>query len=315
MSRKNHYKTLGLAPTAHAADIKKAYRKLARKHHPDISKAPDANARMAALNEAHDVLSDPEKRQAYDNPVSEAPAYAGRDFRSSRQGADGFAFNPGGRGGGPPDPSQSAFFEQLFERAARGARAPAALRGDDHTAHIELELSDAYDGAERSLTVKGQAGVDVAGADQHLQVRIPRGVHAGQQIRLAGRGGPGEGGAPAGDLLLEVRFKPDPRWRTEGRDVYQRLALAPWEAALGTPLHIHTPGGAAEVNVPAGWKAGRKLRLKERGIPGAAGQAAGHLYLELELALPAADTEAARAAYAALAAAFPAFQPRPTAGA
>ena len=339
MDFKDHYKTLGLARTAQAADIKKAYRKLARKHHPDISKLPDANARMVAVNEAHDVLSDPTRRWAYDNPGSEADTSQspnhpnhrdGRSFRPPPQwSAEDFGFATGGgqgRGGGPSGPSQSAFFEQFFERAERGAhsarsadrseyraRSAAGQRGSDHHARIELDLTDAYEGAQRSLSLHSMAGDEGEGqgaAEQHLQVTIPRGVHAGQHIRLAGQGGSGQGGAPAGDLLLEVQFKPDARWRAEGRDVYQRLPLAPWEAALGAALQIQCPGGAADVKVPAGWKPGRKLRLKDAGIPGVAGHPAGHLYLELELALPAADSEAARAAYAALALAFPNFHAR-----
>lgn len=343
MDFKDHYKTLGLVRTAQGADIKKAYRKLARRHHPDISKLPDANARMVAVNEAHDVLSDPTRRWAYDNPGSEAATPQGpnhnhhanhrngRSFRPAPQwSAEDFGFANGGRQdrGRAPEPSHGAFFEQVFDRtdhsaersAYRGdyrseysARGTAAQRGSDHHARIELDLTDAYEGAQRSLalhSVAGDEGQGQGAAEHHLQVTIPRGVHAGQHIRLAGQGGSGQGGAPAGDLLLEVQFKPDARWRAEGRDVYQRLPLAPWEAAGGAALQIQTPGGAADVKVPAGWKRGRKLRLKDAGIPGAAGHPAGHLYLELEVALPAADSEAARAAYAALALAFPNFHAR-----
>ena len=216
------------------------------------------------------------------------------------------------------DAQFSDFFEQLFGQAARARRTgtqsagtASAQRGRDSHARIELDLPDAYHGAERTLTLRGarlDAGGRLVNEERQLKVTIPKGVREGQLIRLAGQGGPGLGGAPAGDLFLEVQFKPDARWRAEDRDVYQPLALAPWEAALGGPVQVQPPGGATvEVTIPAGWKPGRKLRLKERGIPAAT---PGDLYLELHVALPPATTEAQRAAYRALAQAFPDFQPR-----
>jgi curved DNA-binding protein len=314
MEFKDYYQALGVARTASADEIKKAYRKLARKHHPDVSKAADATERMAALNEANDVLSDPERRAAYDSLGPGGENQRAQDFRPPPNWDAGFEFSDLG-----PDTGgeHSDFFEQLFGRAARGHRAqggaPRAARGGDHHAKIELDLLDAYEGAERTIALRS-ARLDDEGRMvndvRNLQVKIPKGVHEGQHIRLAGRGGAGIGGAPAGDLLLEVLFKPDPRWRAEGRDVHQRVPLAPWEAALGATATVRTPGGDAEVTFPAGWRPGRKLRLKGRGIPGAGEQPAGHLFLELELALPPADNDAARAAYAAMAQAFPAFEPR-----
>jgi len=317
MEFKDYYKTLGVPRTATADEIKKAYRKLARKHHPDVSKAPGAGDRMAELNEANAVLSAPERRAAYDTLDSEAHAQAGRDFRPPPNWNAGFEFSDGGVDG----TEHSDFFEQLFGHAARahggdrgrgaafdGAR--ATRRGSDHHARIELDILDAYEGAERNIVLRSARLDDhgrVVNEERTLQVRIPKGVHEGQHIRLAGRGGPGIGGAPAGDLLLEVLFKPDARWRAEGRDVYQRVPVAPWEAMLGASIKVRTPGGETEVSVPAGWKAGRKLRLKGRGIPGSR---AGDLYLELELTLPPAESDDARAAYAAMARSFPAFDPR-----
>jgi curved DNA-binding protein len=320
MEFKDYYKVLGVEKTATEDEIKKAYRKLARKYHPDVSKEPDAAARMAEVNEANTVLSDPEKRAAYDELGRRTHARGGQEFRPPPNWDAGFEFS--GAGGDGEDFSD--FFEQLFGRAARGQRAqarggmggrPAQMRGEDHHAKIELDLLDAYLGAERTISLRS-ARLDEAGHvvddERQLQVKIPKGVREGQHIRLAGRGSPGYGGGPPGDLLLEVAFRPDARWRAEGRDVYQRLALAPWEAALGAAVEVQTPGGAAEVTVPAGWKPGRKLRLKGRGIPGTE---PGDLYLELEIALPPADTEAARAAYAALGKAFPAFDARRAKGA
>ncbi|UCU98634.1 DnaJ C-terminal domain-containing protein [Acidovorax radicis] len=342
MEFKDYYQTLGVKPTANADEIKKAYRKLARKYHPDVSKEPDAITRMTALNEANAVLSDPEKRAAYDRLAQEPRAQAGQAYRPPPHWDAGFEFSDGahsygpqGQGGAPEDFSD--FFEQLFGRAAQ-ARAgasrahgrstgsahdsgaagshPQAVRGTDHHARIELDLADSYQGAERTLTLQSAHQADdgaLARDERSLLVKIPQGVREGQLIRLAGQGSPGWGGAPAGDLFLEVMFKPDPRWRTEGRDVYQPLMVAPWEAALGASIEVGTPGGSViEVTVPAGWKAGRKLRLKGRGIPG---KPAGDLYLELHIALPPATDDATRAAYASLAQAFAHFNPRAPQGA
>ncbi|MBG9387056.1 DnaJ C-terminal domain-containing protein [Caenimonas aquaedulcis] len=317
MDFKDYYKILGVEKTATEPEIKKAYRKLARKYHPDVSKEADAAVRMSEVNEANAVLSDPEKRAAYDSLGSQPHAQAGRDFRPPPNWDAGFEFTGDGQGGG----QFSDFFEELFGRAAHGQRAqaagrrPAASRGEDHHARIELDLLDAYHGAQRTISLR-QPRLDEQGRvvmqDHQLEVKIPTGVREGQHIRLAGRGEPGYAGGPPGDLLLEVAFKPDARWCAEGRDVYQRVPLAPWEAALGGPVVVGTPTGDAEVTVPAGWKPGRKLRLKGRGIPG---KDPGDLYLELELALPPTDTEAAREAFAALAKAFPSFDARRAQGA
>ena len=280
---------------------------------------------MAEVNEANAVLSDPEKRAAYDDLGSRTHARAGQDFRPPPNWDAGFEFSDakGGAGGGG---EFSDFFEQMFGRAARGHRAQARgggggggampqMRGDDHHAKIELDLLDAYQGAERTIALRGARLDDdghVVNDERHLEVKIPKGVREGQHIRLAGRGGAGFGGGPPGDLLLEVAFKPDARWRADGRDVYQRLPLAPWEATLGAAVEVRTPSGEAEVTVPAGWKPGRKLRLKGRGIPG---NEPGDLYLELEIALPPADSVATRAAYAAMGQAFAGFDARRANGA
>ena len=338
MEFKDYYKTMGVAPSANADEIKKAYRKLARKYHPDVSKEPDAVARMTEVNEANAVLSDPEKRAAYDRLAQEPRAQPGQNFRPPPNWDAGFEFSDGaarrgGQGGAAED--YSDFFEQMFGRARQGRagsdpfgaeragspsgnarQPPHAERGTDHHARIELDLVDAYQCAERTLTLQSahQAGDGSLARDERsLEVKIPQGVREGQLIRLAGQGSPGWGGAPAGDLFLEVLFKPDPRWRAEGRDVYQPLMVAPWEAVLGASVEVSTPSGSViEVTVPAGWKAGRKLRLKGRGIPG---KPAGDLYLELHLALPPATDDATRAAYASLAQAFVHFNPRTTQGA
>jgi len=323
MEFKDYYKILGVQRSATDDEIKKAYRKGARKYHPDVSKAADAHERMAEINEAHQVLSDPERRAAYDSLGSAPPGAGAHEFRPPPNWDAGFEFSDADAGAA--DAGYSDFFEQLFGRAARGqgrarggfdgfAEAPAGpQRGADHHAKIELDLLDAYHGAQRAIRLRS-AHLDAQGRivnDEHeLHVSIPKGVREGQHIRLAGRGSPGHAGGAAGDLLLEVLFRPDPRWRAEGRDVHQRLALAPWEAMLGGSVQVSTPGGEAQVNVPAGSSPGRKLRLKGRGIPGSGTQPAGDLYLDIDVVLPAADGDAARAAYGQMAKAFPNFNAR-----
>jgi curved DNA-binding protein len=301
MEFKDYYKVLGVDKSASAEDIRKAYRKLARKYHPDVSTEPDAAQRMSEINEANAVLSDPEKRAAYDALGSQY-AQVGGDFRPPPNWDAGFEYSgaPGGEG------DFSDFFEQLFGRAAharsagtRGSRGHAqALRGQDHHAKIELDLEDAISGAERSISLRAPR-LDAEGhvvIDSHtLSVKIPKGVVEGQHIRLAGRGGPGYNGGPNGDLFLEVHFKPHPRWRVQGRDLYATLPLAPWEAALGAQVEVPTPTGRVQVTVPAPWRKGRKLRLKGHGIPArTANDTPGDLYYELELTLPPVDTPKAR---------------------
>lgn len=317
MEFKDYYQILGVDKTATAPQIKSAYRKLARKYHPDVSKEANASQRMSEVNEANAVLSDPEKRAAYDALGSQPKRGMGGDFRPPPNWDAGFEFSGAGDGMGEAG-QYSDFFEELFGRAARAQHAQRshhggasrAQAGEDHHAKIELDILDAYQGSERTITLRG-AHLDAQGRVVHdersLQVKIPKGVREGQLIRLVGQGSPGSGGAPAGNLFLEVHFAPSTRWRVDGRDVYQTLPLAPWEAALGASVQVSTPTGDVEVTVPAHSRAGRKLRLKGRGIPS---QPAGDLYLELTIVQPPADSDRARDAYSALAQAFPHFNPR-----
>lgn len=294
MEFKDYYAALGVDKNATADEIKKAYRRLARKYHPDVSKEPDAAARMSAINEANTVLSDPEKRAAYDALGRRAP---GQEFHPPPDWDAGFEWSNAGYGAGEDEFSD--FFANLFGRAARARRGAdaASMRGGDHHAKVVIDLADAYQGATRAVTLRS-ARLDATGRvvteQRTLDVTIPKGVRAGQHIRLRGQGAPGHGGGPAGDLYLEIEFRPDERYRVDGRDVTQRVPVAPWEAALGAAIEVPTPSGPVEVTVPANSHNGRRLRLRGRGIPG---NPPGDLYLELELVLPPANTEPARELY------------------
>ncbi|NTV09675.1 MAG: DnaJ domain-containing protein [Zoogloea sp.] len=298
MEFKDYYQTLGVAREATADEIKKAFRRQARKYHPDVSKETDAEARMKEVNEAFAVLSDPEKRAAYDQLGKRY--HAGQDFHPPPDWDAGFEFSgPGFSGGQATDFSD--FFSELFGSRVHGGGAAFHARGEDHHAKIQLDLEDAYHGATRSLTLNTPQ-VDARGrvtlAEHTLNMRVPKGVHEGQVIRLAGQGSPGSGNGPHGDLYLEVHFKPHPRYRAEVRDVYATLPIAPWEAALGASVKAPVPDGTVEVRIPEGSQSGRKLRLKGRGIPGSP---AGDLYLVLEVVLPPASSPKAREIYQTMA--------------
>jgi len=322
MKFQDYYQTLGVARDASPDDIKKAYRKLARKYHPDLSKAPDAEARFKEIGEANEVLKDPEKRAAYDAVGSryqqeQAGGRGPGDFQPPPGWDTGFEFS--GRGGddeGFTAQDHSDFFEALFGRRARGAdvrRTSMRMPGQDHHAKVMIDLEDAFTGAQRSISLRMPA-LDADGhgvlQERTLDVNIPKGLRAGQHLRLAGQGGPGLGDGPTGDLFLEIEFKPHRLYRVDGRDVYVDLPLAPWEAALGASVSAPTPAGDVELTIPPGSAAGRKLRLKGRGIPGVGGAAAGDLYVVLTIALPPAGSDVARQAYEALKAAAADFDPR-----
>ena len=309
MKFKDYYQTLGVARDATQDDIKRAYRKLARKYHPDVSKEPDAEARFKELGEAYAVLKDPEKRVAYDQMGSQWQA--GQDFQPPPGWDAGFEFS--GADAGPGDGAAfSDFFESLFGRQGRGAQAHRQgmhAQGQDHHARVLIDLQDAYRGAQRSISLRLPA-LDAQGhvvtQERKLDVSIPKGIRAGQHLRLAGQGGPGLGEGPAGHLYLEIDFNPHPLFRVEGRDVYLELPLAPWEAALGATVTAPTPEGPVQLTVPPGSAAGRKLRLKGKGIPG---KPPGDLYAVLAIVLPPADSETAKDAWRTLEKAFD-FNPR-----
>ncbi|MBZ0132744.1 MAG: DnaJ domain-containing protein [Rhodocyclaceae bacterium] len=312
MEFRDYYQILGVEKTATADEIRKAYRKLARKYHPDVSKEPDAEKRMREINEANAVLSDPEKRLAYDQLGNHYRT--GQEFQPPPGWDAGFEFSGDGAHG-ERAADFSDFFASLFGHAGAGRGAGGhRARGGDHHAKILIDLADAYHGATQSITLrtaKLDASGHVVAEERALKVQVPKGVKEGQHIRLSGQGGPGLGGGTAGDLYLEVFFKPDPRYRTEGPDVYESIPVTPWEAALGASIEVPTPAGPVRVNVPAGSQTGRKLRLKGRGIPGTP---AGDLYLVLELVLPPAGTDKARQLYETMAREMD-FKPRQGMGA
>lgn len=309
MKFKDYYEILGVPRSATQDDVKHAYRKLARKYHPDVSKVADAEVRFKELGEAYAVLKDPEKRAAYDQMGSEWKT--GQDFQPPPGWDAGFEFSGRDFATGP-DSEPSDFFEALFGRragAGAGQRSHGHVKGQDHHAKVMIDLADAYSGAQRSISLRMPA-LDAQGnvtlQERKLDVSIPKGIRAGQHLRLAGQGGPGLGGGAAGDLYLEIAFNVHPQFRVDGRDVYLDLPLTPWEAALGASIAAPTPEGPVQLTIPPNSAAGRQLRLKGRGIPGTP---PGDLYVVLKLVLPPAETESAREAYRAMAKAF-AFNPR-----
>jgi curved DNA-binding protein len=300
MEFKNYYDVLGVARDATQDEIKKAFRRLARKYHPDVSKEPDAEQRMKEINEAYAVLSDPEKRAAYDQL---AQGYRpGQEFRPPPGWDAGFEFSS--HGFSPHEAADfSDFFAELFGGLG-GRRSRSSgfhARGEDHYAKIYLDLEDAFRGATRQISLRTprldpQGHVELA--TRTLNVKIPKGVREGQIIRLAGQGQPGFGNAPAGDLLLEVHFNPHPRFRVEGRNLHMTLPLAPWEAALGAVIPIDLPEGSVKVRIPAGAQSGQQLRVRGKGLPA---EPPGDLLLNLQVVLPPADTPKARELYQTMA--------------
>jgi len=295
MEYKDYYKTLGLERDATQDEIKRAYRKLARKYHPDVNQDAGAEDQFKEVGEAYEVLKDPEKRTAYDQ-LGRGPR-PGEQFQPPPGWDSGFEFS----GGGFTDASGSGFsdfFESLFGGGFQaGGRQSFRRDGEDLHATITIDLEDTIAGATRQITLQ-QSVVGPDGRMQNqprtLNVKIPQGIKPGQSIRLAGQGGPSMGAGRAGDLYLKVALRPHPLYRLDERDLYLDLPLAPWEAALGASVQVPTPKGRVELKIPPNTRSGRKLRLKGRGLPG---RTPGDLYAQVSIALPPAENEELRSLY------------------
>ena len=295
---RDYYEVLGVPRTASAEELQQAYRRLARRHHPDVNKDPGAEDRFKEVNEAYQVLSDPDTRARYDR--------FGPDFRRIPEGAEREAAGAGfggfrGRGPQPSGRSRRVYVDEGGQRIYvdegglgdeglggidlddllgglfGGRGGPVA--GADQEAELELTVEEAYRGGRRPVNLAGPQG------QRSYEVTIPPGVVDGQRIRLAGQGARGGGGAGPGDLYLIVRIAPHPRYRLDGRDLHVELPVSPWEAALGADVPVDTPGGEAKVKVPAGSSSGRRLRLRGRGMPNPRGQP-GDLYAEVRIMVP-----------------------------
>ena len=299
MDYKDYYKLMGVERGASQDEIKRAYRKLARKYHPDVSKASDAELRFKELGEAYAVLKDPEKRAAYDELG--ANWKAGQDFQPPPDWGDGFEFSGGGFDGADSG-AYSDFFEQLFGQGtgARNRTGPGAgfrAHGEDHHAKVLVDLEDAYQGATRAISLR-TPGLDAAGhvitRNRSLNVKIPKGVKQGQKIRLSGQGSAGHGGGRAGDLYLEIEFRSHRFYRPDGKDIYLDLPVTPWEAALGATIKVPTPSGPVDLKIPAGTGNGKKLRMKGRGIPCSP---PGDFYVITEITLPPAGSDSEKEIY------------------
>ncbi|MFE4209489.1 DnaJ C-terminal domain-containing protein [Streptomyces goshikiensis] len=313
---RDYYEVLGVSRSASQDEIQQAYRKLARKHHPDVNKDPGAEERFKDLNEAYSVLSDPKTRARYDR--------FGEDFRQVPEdfdervaaGAGGGFRGRATAGGGGPRVRYTGFgddfaaegidIEDLFGSMFGAGAARGSVPGADQEAELPLTVEEAYRGGRRTVTLAGPTG-----QPRRYEVDVPPGVTDGQRIRLAGEGGRGSGDAAAGDLYLRVRIQPHPRFRLDGRDVHVQVPVTPWEAALGATVPVPTPGGGtAKVTVPAGSSSGRRLRLRGEGMPNPRG-AKGDLYAELRIVVPPTLGDRERELFAELAAAS-SYDPRRT---
>ncbi|ASW57196.1 DnaJ C-terminal domain-containing protein [Plantactinospora sp. KBS50] len=313
----DYYRVLGVERSAGQDEIQRAYRKLARRFHPDINKDPGAEERFKDVTEAYEVLSDPKKRSRYDRYGAQWRQVP-EDYDGPMPGSD--PFGAGGRRvyvntGGPAGFDEADLggvdiddlLGGLFGGRTRGPggfgrRTRVSAPGADSEAEIELSVEDAYAGGQRRITLRTASG------PRSFDVTIPAGVADGQRIRLAGQGATGVGGGPPGDLYLLVRIAPHPRYRVDGRDITVELPVAPWEAALGASVPVDTPGGRVQVQVPAGSSSGRRLRLRGRGMPNPRGPA-GDLYAEVKIVIPAQPSPQERKLWQRLAQTS-AFDPR-----
>lgn len=297
---RDYYEVLGVPRTATQEEIQRSYRKLARKYHPDVNKAKDAEERFKEIGEAYEVLKDPDKRSKYDQLG--ANWKDGQEFRPPPGWEQHFGFGPGmggqtefrwsSSGGG----DFSDFFEMLFGgrgRSAGGRTGPGrgpvwSQAGADQEAVVRIRLEDAFHGATRSITLQSQTVTPdgkVSVQEKNYDVKIPAGILPGQKIRLGGQGGEGVGGGPRGDLYLKVEIEPHPIFKLEGRDLTMPLQITPWEAVLGAEVQVSTLAGPVTLKVPPGSQSGQKMRLRGKGMPNPKG-APGNLYVVLNIMVP-----------------------------
>lgn len=295
MEYKDYYKILGVDRTAAAEDIKKAYRKLARKYHPDVSKEPNAEEKFKELGEAYEVLRDTEKRAQYDQ--------FGGQYRHGQSFTPPPGWQESAGGFGRGNSNFSSFFENMFAGGMGGGRSSEGFfaRGDDVNAKITISLEEAFHGTNK--TIRRPTGATQTGT---VNVKIPAGVSAGQKIRLAGQGKAGMGGQD-GDLYLEIQIAAHAFFRVENKDLILDLPLAPWEAALGTKITVPTFAGKISLTIPAGARSGQKMRLKGRGLPGK--PAAGDQFVVLQIQTPPANSDSQKVLYRKMADSFD-FNPR-----
>ena len=291
MEYKDYYKILGVSRDVSKEDLKKAYRKLARKYHPDVSKEANAEAKFKEVGEAYEALKDPEKRAQYDQ------------FGSNYQNGQSFTPPPGWgqQGGGAGAGNFSSFFDNMFGGAG-GGRDDFYAKGEDVNTKITISLEDAFSGVKK--TIRRPSGSNQTGT---LNVKVPAGIIAGKKIRLSGQGIAGMGNNP-GDLFLEIAIAPHAHYRLEEKDIYLDLPIAPWEAALGAKVTVPTLAGRINLKIPAGAKSGQKMRLKGRGLPS---KEAGDQFVVLQIMTPPADTDAAKQLYQQMAEELH-FNPRET---
>jgi curved DNA-binding protein len=317
MKYQDYYKILGISRQASQDEIKRAYRKLARKYHPDVSKEPEAEKQFKEIGEAYEVLKDPEKRAAYDQLGTRWQA--GDHFQPPPGwhfnfdfGGDGFG-NNGFHRANPFDFSD--FFETMFgdggpTKNGRYTHShPFHTPGDDQHAKITITLEEAFRGTTRAIQIQVPERIgsgQLQMKTRTLNVKIPAGVVEGQQIRLSGQGLASNNGGVNGHLFLEIEFQPDDRFRVEGRDIYLTLPVTPWEAALGSTVAVPTLGGKVELKIPTNSQAGQRLRLKGRGL---SGNPPGDQYVILQIVTPKANSETAKAFYRQMAQQF-SFDPR-----
>ncbi|WP_216900559.1 DnaJ C-terminal domain-containing protein [Synechococcus sp. CCY 9618] len=306
MKFKDYYAALEVERDASAEDIKKAYRRLARRYHPDVAKEEGAEDRFKAISEAYQTLSDPEKRQAYDDLGRHRP---GEEFHPSPDWETRFRRD----GGQPQEVDLADLFEQMGFGAGGWGRpaGPVPIRGQDLEVATELTLEQAAQGTEVSFNLSVptlQSDGRVQRETRSGRIRVPRGVIEGERLRVPGRGGAGIGGGPAGDLYLDIHLKPHPRFRAVGHDLYLDVPIAPWEIALGAEITLPSLDGTARVRVQPGMRNGQKLRLAGKGLPHRR-EGAGDLYGVLQIVMPPELSERERELFQQLADAS-SFHPR-----